>query len=240
MAGLTAGGFILRSVIRGMGAFDLAGKVVAIIGGSRGLGLVLAREFAKQGARLVICARDKQELDRARDDLQSRSAEVLTIECDVRKRSDVEEMVATIHDHYGRIDVLVNNAGVIEVGPLEVMTLEDFRVAIDTHFWGPVYATLAVLPEAKTALRANHQHYLYRWQAQRSASCSLLCQQVCARRFFRRASCGTLKGRNSSHDCLSGSDADGKRKKCRIQRSASRRICFVQFKRCFACDLDES
>jgi len=147
MAGLTAGGFILRSVIRGIGAFDLTGKVVAITGGSRGLGLVLAREFAKQGARLVICARDKQELDRARDDLQSRSAETLTLACDVRKRSDVEEMVATVHDHYGRIDVLVNNAGVIEVGPLEVMTLEDFRVAMDTHFWGPVYATLAVLPE---------------------------------------------------------------------------------------------
>jgi NAD(P)-dependent dehydrogenase (short-subunit alcohol dehydrogenase family) len=147
MAGLTAGGFILRSVIRGICTFDLTGKVVAITGGSRGLGLVLAREFAKQGARLVICARDKQELDRARDDLQSRSAEVLTIACDVRKRSDVEEMVATIHDHYGRIDVLVNNAGMIEVGPLEVMTLEDFRVAMDTHFWGPVYATLAVLPE---------------------------------------------------------------------------------------------
>jgi NAD(P)-dependent dehydrogenase (short-subunit alcohol dehydrogenase family) len=64
MAGLTIGGFVLRSVIRRIGAFDLTGKVVAITGGSRGLGLVLAREFAKHGARLVICARDKQELDR--------------------------------------------------------------------------------------------------------------------------------------------------------------------------------
>src|SRR5258705_9557186 len=56
-------------------------------------------------------------------------------------------MIARSHDHYGRIDVLVNNAGVIEVGPLEVMTLEDFRTAMDTHFWGPVYTMLALIPE---------------------------------------------------------------------------------------------
>jgi NAD(P)-dependent dehydrogenase (short-subunit alcohol dehydrogenase family) len=138
---------LARSVVRKFCEYELRDKVVLITGGSRGLGLVLAREFAKEGSRLVICARDKEELERARDDLESRSTQVLPITCDVSKRSEVEEMIARSHDHYGRIDVLVNNAGVIEVGPLEVMTLEDFRTAMDTHFWGPVYTTLAVIPE---------------------------------------------------------------------------------------------
>jgi NAD(P)-dependent dehydrogenase (short-subunit alcohol dehydrogenase family) len=140
-------GLLARRLVRKVCEYDLRDKVVLITGGSRGLGLVLAREFAKEGSRLVICARDKEELERARDDLESRSTQVLPIACDVSKRSEVEEMIARAHDHYGRIDVLVNNAGVIEVGPLEVMTLEDFRTAMDIHFWGPIYTALAVIPE---------------------------------------------------------------------------------------------
>ncbi len=140
-------GFIARTVIRRLLEYDFRNKVVLITGGSRGLGLVLARELAKHGSRLAICARDEDELERARDDLRSRRAKVLTIRCDVTKQSQVEEMIARIRDYYGRIDVLVNNAGVIEVGPLEVMTIEDFHTAMDTHFWGPIYTTLAVLPE---------------------------------------------------------------------------------------------
>jgi short-subunit dehydrogenase len=142
-------GLIARGLIRKLYEYDLRDKIVLITGGSRGLGLVLAREFAKQGSRLVICARDQEELKRATTDLRLRSAEVLPITCDVRKRSEVEQMIASIHDQYGRVDVLVNNAGVIEVGPLEEMTLDDFRTAMETHFWGPLYATLSVLSQMR-------------------------------------------------------------------------------------------
>jgi NAD(P)-dependent dehydrogenase (short-subunit alcohol dehydrogenase family) len=96
----------------------ILGKTVLITGGSRGLGLILARQFGREGARVVICARDEQELDRARIDLQNRRAEVLALRCDITSSSEVSEMVTGIQDRLGNIDVLVNNAGVIQVGPL--------------------------------------------------------------------------------------------------------------------------
>ncbi len=129
--------------------FDFADKVVLITGGSRGLGLVLARELAQAGARLALCARDPEELERARADLAARGARVQVFPCDVTDRAQVAEWVRVARDHYGRIDVLVNNAGVIEVGPVEVQTLADFEEAMRTHFWGPLHTILAVLPEMK-------------------------------------------------------------------------------------------
>jgi short-subunit dehydrogenase len=138
-----------RAAVRRLREYDLRGKVVIITGGSRGLGLVLAREFASEGARLAICARSTEELERARVDLGKSGASVLAVPCDIRERSQVNEMVNVVRDHYGRVDVLVNNAGVIQVGPIEVMTVEDYEEAMNTHFWGPLYATLAVLPEMR-------------------------------------------------------------------------------------------
>ena len=125
---------------------EMRGSVVFITGGSRGLGLAMAREFAADGAKIVICARDESELDRASYDLKKRGAEVLTLRCDVRDREAVESAIDQAVAYFGRIDVLVNNAGVIEVGPVENMSVEDFKEAMDVMFWGVVYPTLAVLP----------------------------------------------------------------------------------------------
>jgi short-subunit dehydrogenase len=150
IAGLAGAGFVINSIIRKVREYDFSQRVVLITGGSRGLGLVLAREFAKQGARLAICARDIGELERAKLDLECHGAEVITLRCDVTRRSEVEELVAQVQDYYGRIDVLVNNAGTIEVGPFEVMTIEDFENAMNTHFWAPLYTMLAVLPQMRS------------------------------------------------------------------------------------------
>jgi NAD(P)-dependent dehydrogenase (short-subunit alcohol dehydrogenase family) len=144
-----AGACVARSLVRRSLAYDFKNKVVLITGGSRGLGLVLAREFAREGARLVICARDADELDRARVDLESRGAEVMTYKCDVTNRSEVMELVASIHERFEGVDVLVNNAGVIQMGPLEVMTHEDFEKALNAHFWGPLNVMMAVLPRMR-------------------------------------------------------------------------------------------
>src|SRR3954453_12110315 len=86
---------------------SLRGEVVLITGGSRGLGLSLAREFAKRGCRIAICARDAGELENSRRDLEGRGAEVLTIECDVGDQQQVERMTARALAHYGRVDILV-------------------------------------------------------------------------------------------------------------------------------------
>jgi short-subunit dehydrogenase len=145
MGGLLAA----RALVRRLREYDLGGKTVLITGGSRGLGLVMARQFAVEGANVAIVARDRGELERARADLAGRGANVFAFPCDVTDRSQVAEMVDVVRGHFGRIDVLVNNAGVIQVGPLEVMTLEDFEEAMRAHFWAPLYTTLAVLPEMR-------------------------------------------------------------------------------------------
>lgn len=129
--------------------YELAGKTVFITGGSRGLGLVLAREFGKHGARVAICARDQAELTRAASDLQVRGCTVETFACDVTDKSQVENAMDAVRRHFGAIDVLVNNAGVISVGPLETMTLDDYRESLETHFWGPLYTMMNVLPEMR-------------------------------------------------------------------------------------------
>lgn len=141
--------FGLRALARAARAFDLRGRVVLITGGSRGLGLVMAREFAGRGARLALCARDPDELQQAVGELQRDGADVIGVPCDVTRREEVERMVGAVRRHFGRVDVLVNNAGVIEVGPMEVMTLDDYEEAMRTHFWGPLYTTLAVVDEMR-------------------------------------------------------------------------------------------
>jgi NAD(P)-dependent dehydrogenase (short-subunit alcohol dehydrogenase family) len=145
----TAAALIGRAVLRRSRYTDVRGKVVLITGGSRGLGLVLARQLADRGARLAICARDPDELDRARKDLRYRAADCLAVECDVTSRPQVNGMIEGVLQHFGRIDVLINNAGLISVGPVETMTFDDYAVAMNTHFYAPLFTTLAVLPHMK-------------------------------------------------------------------------------------------
>jgi short-subunit dehydrogenase len=111
--------------------------------------LVLAREFGKRGARLAICARDGAELARAASDLRGRGYMVETFTCDVTDQRQVQNTIEAASRRFGSIDVLVNSAGVISVGPLETMTLEDYQESLATHFWGPLYTMLAVLPDMR-------------------------------------------------------------------------------------------
>lgn len=150
-AGIVAGVAVPR-LLAEMRATDLSGKVVLITGSSRGLGFALAREFARHGARLVICARHEESLQTARAALERDSgAEVLAVPCDISQREQVERLVRLATERFGQIDVLVNNAGIIMVGPAETMTIADYEEALGSIFWGAVYATFAVLP----AMRAR-------------------------------------------------------------------------------------
>ena len=125
---------------------DLHGQVALVTGGTRGLGLALARELADGGCRLVICARDEAELQTAGEDLERHGAEVLAIRCDVADKADVDRMIAVALEVYGRVDLLICNAGVIQVGELTSMEVADFQEAMDVMYWGVLYPVLAVLP----------------------------------------------------------------------------------------------
>src|SRR6266403_2106089 len=129
--------------------FSLSNKVALITGGSRGLGLVLARQICAAGGKVALLARDNDELIRAKSDLTRRGGRVFTIQCDLLDSEQIQLAVRQTIDRFGKIDVLINNAGVIEVGPLEHMTREDFERAMGVHFWGPFELTMRVVPEMR-------------------------------------------------------------------------------------------
>src|SRR5438477_1680606 len=130
--------------------YPLYDKVVLITGGSRGLGLVLARHICARGGNVAIIARDPDELVRAKSDLVPRGGKVLTVECDLLDAGQTQLAVRKIIDRFGKIDVLINNAGIIEVGPLEHMTPEDFDRAMRLHFWAPFELISQIVPEMRT------------------------------------------------------------------------------------------
>jgi NAD(P)-dependent dehydrogenase (short-subunit alcohol dehydrogenase family) len=127
-------------------AISFADRVVLITGGSRGLGFVLARQLAAEGARLALVARNLEDLEAAAEKLRARGAEVFTLSCDVGDREQATDAVRRVVEHFGRLDVLINNAGVVQVGPVQHMQYEDFQRAMAVHFWGPLHTTLAAMP----------------------------------------------------------------------------------------------
>jgi NAD(P)-dependent dehydrogenase (short-subunit alcohol dehydrogenase family) len=149
-AGVAAGAavaMVMNRAMRERHRIDFKGRHVLITGGSRGLGLVLARQLAAEGARLCLLARDSAELERAQQELRSGwAADVMVIRCDVRRHADVRAAIDTLLQSWDAIDVLINNAGVIQVGPLEHMTREDFENAMATHFWGPLHMMQECIP----------------------------------------------------------------------------------------------
>ncbi|PYK50154.1 MAG: ketoacyl reductase [Verrucomicrobia bacterium] len=130
--------------------YPLRGKVVLITGGSRGLGLVLARHICARGGNVALIARDPEELGRAKADLAPHGGVVLTIECDLLDVEQIRSAVRRIIDRFDKIDILINNAGIIEVGPLEHITPDDFERAMRLHFWAPLELISQVVPEMRT------------------------------------------------------------------------------------------
>ena len=125
---------------------DLRGEVAIVTGASRGLGLLLARELARQGCSLIICARDPAELGRAAVQLREDGAEVSSVACDVTDQDAPSRLVRAALDRYGRLDIVVSNAGIIQVGPVQAATPEHFETALDVMALAPARLALAALP----------------------------------------------------------------------------------------------
>jgi NAD(P)-dependent dehydrogenase (short-subunit alcohol dehydrogenase family) len=147
LAGVAAAAALHAVVRRATRArYSLDRRTVLITGGARGLGLALARRLASDGARLVLVSRSPEDLERAALELRNRGVEVLTRVCDVRDEASVEALVRDVVEATGRLDVLVNNAGVIQVAPFANTMDDDYRESLAIHFWAPLHLIRHALP----------------------------------------------------------------------------------------------
>lgn len=129
---------------------SLRGHVALVTGGSRGLGYLIAERLLEEGCRVVICGRDEETLERALGRLRrSPGGRVEGWPCDVGDAGEVQLLVGRTLAEFGRLDIVVNNAGIIQVGPLEAMTLEDFQGVLAADYWGTVHTTLAAVPHMR-------------------------------------------------------------------------------------------
>src|SRR6201994_329473 len=125
---------------------DLRGEVAVVTGASRGLGLLLAGELARQGCRLGICARGGAEVDRAAAQLREAGADVTAVACDVTDEATPSRLVETALERHGRLDIVLSNAGIIQVGPVQQACPELFEIALDTMALAPARLALEALP----------------------------------------------------------------------------------------------
>ena len=149
LAGAGLASWLAYRLYRRSTAYSFTDKTVFITGGTRGLGLVMARQLAREGANLAVCARDPEEVQRAYQDLTKYMVRVLARPCDLRDREQVRDFMNEIRREFGALDVLINNAGIISVGPVETMTLEDFQDAMAINYFAAVHTILEALPSMR-------------------------------------------------------------------------------------------
>ncbi len=127
----------------------LRGTTAVITGATSGIGRATALEFARAGARVVVAGRRKERLKELVSEIESKGGEALGVPTDVAEQAQVERLIEKALKHFGRIDTLVNNAGVGIAARFSEMTLEDFRRVMDVNFWGAVYACKAAVPHMR-------------------------------------------------------------------------------------------
>ena len=131
-------------------------KVVIITGASSGLGEATARRLADRGAKLVLAARREDRLKDLTEDLKSRGAEAIWQVTDVTDRNQVESLAAAAKEAFGRIDVLVNNAGLMPLAPLDALKVDEWEQMVDVNIKGVMYGIAAVLP----TMREQHSGHI--------------------------------------------------------------------------------
>ncbi len=128
---------------------NIAGKVVVITGASSGLGEAAARLLSAQGATVVLGARRSDRLQSLADELSGSGGKALAVATDVTHRNQVKRLVDTAAQKFGRVDVMINNAGIMPRAPLERLTIDDWDRTIDVNIKGVLYGIAAALPHMK-------------------------------------------------------------------------------------------
>jgi short-subunit dehydrogenase len=129
---------------------DFAGAYALVTGGSRGLGYALAFELLRQGAQVALVARDERRLLGAKEELDRKFGRRVDIAaCDLGEPTALATNVSQLIERWGRIDLLVNNAGIIQHGPAEFVSIADWERALHVHFWSPLYAMREVIPRMR-------------------------------------------------------------------------------------------
>jgi short-subunit dehydrogenase len=128
---------------------DVKGKVAVITGASAGIGLATARRFAAEGARVALVARSSAKIEAVARELREKGVDALPVTADMRDREAVNRMVEKVIDHFGRLDVLINNAGQAAAGTVAELSIEDFQEIIELNVYGPVYAIQAAVPKMR-------------------------------------------------------------------------------------------
>ena len=128
---------------------ELKDKVVLITGASAGIGLATARSLAAAGAKVVLAARSTDKLTQLADELQRDGHAALVVPTDMRNQAEVAQLVATAVQHYGQIDVLINNAGQAVAGTVAEVDVDQFQQVIELNVFGPIYAMQASVPQMR-------------------------------------------------------------------------------------------
>jgi NAD(P)-dependent dehydrogenase (short-subunit alcohol dehydrogenase family) len=133
--------------------FDLTGRVAIITGGSIGLGRQMAEGLAEMGANLVLCARKAERCRQAAEELQQLGIKAIPLPCDVTKQVNVQKVVDATISQLGRLDILINNAGISWGAPVEEMPLDDWNKVIETNLTGSFLCAQAA---GKVMIRQGH------------------------------------------------------------------------------------
>ncbi len=133
----------------GRNAFDLSGRVAVVTGGNGGIGLGMAAGLAKAGASIVIAARDEAKMENARIKLEEDGATIMSVGVDVADRSSIDAMVDNVVERFGRLDIMVANAGINIRKPPEQLAPEEWQKILDVNLNGPFFCAQAAYPQMK-------------------------------------------------------------------------------------------